>query len=175
MGTDKAFLRYSGEPQARLLAAVLSAVVDDVFISVSNEQPGNPDLAGLSLLVDDDKSIGPLGGILRAFRHDPRAAWLVAAVDMPGITRETLKRLVRARDPDAPATAYKSPVTGEPEPVCAIYEPAILPLLEEGRAAGRFSLKLLLTLPVKLIDPASLRELRNVNDPAEYQAWLKGE
>ncbi len=175
MGADKAFLRYSGEPQARLLWAVLSAVVEDVFISVGIEQPGNPDLAGLSLLVDDVKSIGPLGGILRAFHHDPRSAWLVAAVDMPGITRETLRRLIDARDPDAPATAYRSPITGAPEPVCAIYEPAILPLLEETRAAGRHSLRLLQTLPVKLIDPASPRELLNVNDPAEYEAWLKGE
>ncbi len=93
---------------------------------------------------------------------------------MPGITLATMERLVRARDPAAHATAYRNPLTGDPEPVCAIYEPSILDVLEDAKARGRYSLMVLKDLRVKLVDAESVQELSNVNDPGEYEAWTKG-
>jgi molybdopterin-guanine dinucleotide biosynthesis protein A len=171
MGVDKATLRYRGEPQVRRLAKFLSRITPEVFVSVRPAQVGDPAFRGLSLLPDEEMGIGPLAGLLSAFRHRPRAAWLAVAVDMPGVTLGTLRRLVRARDSERLATAYKSPLTGAPEPVCAIYEPAILPALLEAKARDRYSLMLLKTLSVRLVEPAAARELLNVNERREYSLW----
>ena len=59
-------------------------------------------------------------------------------------------------------------MTGQAEPVCAIYEPGILPKLTDARDSGRYSLMRVLERHARLVEPARPEELRNVNDPAEY-------
>ena len=118
---------------------------------------------------DREEGIGPLEGLLAAFREAPDCSWLVVAVDMPYVTDATLKRLIQARDPRAYATAYRNPETDRPEPVCAIYEPKILPVLLRARETRRFSLMLLRDVPIRLVEPLRDGELRNVNDPEEYR------
>lgn len=54
-------------------------------------QADDPAFAGLRLLRDEDEGIGPLVGLLSAFREDPGSAWLVVAVDMPFLTEESLR------------------------------------------------------------------------------------
>ena len=170
MGVDKALLSYhGGEPQARYLARQLAVVTVEACVSVRREQLADKRYEGLRLLADRDADIGPLAGLLSAFAHAPRAAWLVAAVDMPNVTIDTLRRLIAARDPSAYATAYRNPETGRAEPVLAIYEPAILPALQEARASGNYSLKLLSGLPVCLVETKDPKELLNVNEPEEYR------
>lgn len=172
MGRDKALFRYHGEPQIRHLATMLGALTDTVCLSVREKGDGQ-EYADLRLLPDRDPGVGPLEGILRAFEADPAAAWLVIAVDMPNVAAETLARLVASRDPSCSATAYRNPRTGQPEPVLAIYEPRILPLLRQRKAQGRYSLMLLQDLPVRLLDVEDPRELSNINTPDDYDAFLR--
>ena len=169
MGMDKALLSYEGVPQLRRVAGLLSEVAPPVFVSVRAGQAAGPHLDGLRLLPDQDAGIGPLEGLLAAFREASDCAWLVVAVDMPFLTAETLTRLVEARDPSASATAYRNPETDRPEPVCAIYEPSILPVLIRAKEERRYSLMLLRDVPVRLVEPHRPEELRNINDPAEYR------
>ena len=129
---------------------------------------------GLRLLRDPVEGIGPLAGLLAAFAMDPGSAWLAVAVDLPWIGRATLDRLIAARDPGMFATCYRIPDTDLPEPVCALYEPKILPVLQRAREQKRYSLMLLRDVPIRLVDPAEERELRGVNDPSEYRAARRG-
>lgn len=168
MGIDKALLSYHGEPQVRRLAAMMERAAGPVYVSVRRSQLGAPGFQGLRLLCDQAENIGPLAGLLAAFTHEPGCAWLVAAVDLPWISAATLERLLKARDPVCFATAYRIPETDLPEPVCAIYEPAILPALERARRLRRYSLMLLRDVPLKLVDPLDERELRGVNEPGEF-------
>jgi molybdopterin-guanine dinucleotide biosynthesis protein A len=170
MGIDKALLRYHGEPQVRRLAAMMEEVAGPAYVSVRRSQLGEPALQGLRLLCDPVENIGPLAGLLAAFAHEPACAWLVVAVDLPWISRATLERLLAARDPACFATAYRIPSTGLPEPVCAIYEPKIIPVLERARDRRRYSLMLLRDVPIRLVEPADGRELQGVNEPGEYRA-----
>jgi molybdopterin-guanine dinucleotide biosynthesis protein A len=171
MGADKSLFRYHEAPQVSYLAGLLGRHTDEVFVSVRRE--GIPSLpAGLKLLPDRDEGVGPLEGILGAFERDPEAGWLVVAVDLPFVTEATLKTLMAARDPEVCATAFRNPVDGRPEPVLAIYEPAILPTLRRRKAEGRYSLMLLLDLPHRLVEAGDPRELRNVNTPSDYAAYL---
>ena len=169
MGIDKALISYHGEPQVRRLAAMMESVAGPAYVSVRRGQLDDPVFQGLRLLCDQVENIGPLAGILAAFTQEPGCAWLVAAVDLPWISAGTLQRLLRARDPACFATAYRIPHTDRPEPVCAIYEPALLPALERARDRGRYSLMLLRDVPLKLLDAADGRELRGVNEPGEFE------
>ncbi len=168
MGIDKALISYHGEPQVRRLAAMMESVAGPAYVSVRRTQLNDAVFLGLRLVCDQVENIGPLAGLLAAFAHAPDCAWLVAAVDLPWISAGTLQRLLSARDPACFATAYRIPHTDRPEPVCAIYEPAILPALQRARDRKRYSLMLLRDVPLKLLDPADERELQGVNEPGEF-------
>ncbi|HYW82785.1 MAG TPA: NTP transferase domain-containing protein [Spirochaetia bacterium] len=169
MGIDKALISYHGEPQVRRLAAMMESVAGPAYVSVRRSQLDDPVFQGLRLLCDQVENIGPLAGLLAAFAQETSCAWLVAAVDLPWISAGTLQRLLSARDPACFATAYRIPHTERPEPVCAIYEPAILPALERAREKRRYSLMLLRDVPLKLLDAADGRELQGVNEPGEFR------
>jgi hypothetical protein len=71
------------------------------------------------------------------------------------------------RDPGAFATAYRNPEIDQPEPVCTIYEPRILPVLLGAKARGRHTLKLIRDVAVRLVEPARAEELaRSATAPA---------
>jgi molybdenum cofactor guanylyltransferase len=173
MGSDKALLAYHGEPQVHRLAAMLESVASPVFVSVRKSQVGVEGLAGLRLLVDPEEGIGPLAGLLAAFAQNRDCAWMAVAVDMPWIGPATLERLRDERDPSVYATAYRIPGSDLPEPVCAIYEPRIVPVLERARSDRRYSLMLLRDVPIRLVTSARSEELQGVNDPAELEAVRK--
>jgi molybdopterin-guanine dinucleotide biosynthesis protein A len=169
MGVDKALLRLHGQTQVSRAVRLLELVAPPVYVSVRPRQTFHPAFRGLHLLEDREEGVGPLEGLLSAFREEPGCAWLAVAVDMPFLTRETLRRLIECRDPSALATAYRNPDTDRPEPVCTIYEPAILPALLEAKTQKRYSLMLLRDVPLRLVEPTRAGELRNVNDPDELR------
>jgi cyclic pyranopterin phosphate synthase len=172
MGADKALLNYHGKPHVHYMAGLLESVAFPAYISVRQSQIQETALQGLRLLGDQAPDMGPLAGLLAAFGFDSRCAWLVVAVDLPWISRETLERLLAGRDPGVCATAYRIPGTDRPDPVCAIYEPGIRGSLERARDERHYSLMLLRDHPVKLLELADPWELRGVNTPREYLAAL---
>jgi len=169
MGQDKALLDYGGEPHVLRIVRLLEHVAPPVYVSVRKGQTADSAFSGLRLLPDQEEGIGPMAGLLSAFREDATSPWLVVAVDLPHVSEETLRLLVEHRDPSVCATAFRNPEIGQPEPVCAIYEPRILPVLLNAAAQGRYTLKFLRDVPVCLVDPANPRELSNVNSPEEYR------
>jgi len=169
MGADKALLSFGDGPQVQRVAGILEKLCPPVFISVRRGQLASPVLAGLRLLPDREEGVGPLEGLLSAFGETPESAWLAVAVDMPYLTEGTLRHLLENRDPSVFATAFRNPETDRPEPVCAIYEPRILPVLKEAKEKRRYSLMLLREVPIRLVEPLGTEDLRNVNDPEEYR------
>ncbi len=147
---------------------MLERLAPPAYVSVRKSQAQLPAFSDQRLLPDEDQDIGPLAGLLSAFREDPSCAWLVVAVDMPFLSEESLRQLLEQRDPLAFATAFRNSEINAPEPVCAIYEPKILPVLLAAKARGRYTLKLLRDLPVRLVEPEHPAELANINDPEDY-------
>ena len=91
------------------------------------------------------------------------------ACDLPFLTDATLRHLIARRDPSQLATAYRSVHDGKPEPLCAIYEPAIADQLREFVAGGgHCPRKALSQLDVPLLDLPDARALDNVNHPHEF-------
>ncbi|RAK70472.1 NTP transferase domain-containing protein [Hymenobacter edaphi] len=170
MQQDKSRLRYHQQEQQEHAAALLAPLCQDVLISCRPDQaPEVP--AGLTALPDQFLDLGPMSGLLTAFRHDPNAAWLVVACDLPFLTEATLQHLVQHRHPGRVATAFQSPDNAFPEPLITIWEPRSYPVLLQFLALGySCPRKVLINSDIELLPAPAPQELRNVNTPTEREA-----
>lgn len=172
MGRPKHLLRLRGrtlgERVRRALAAHVSTVV---MLGQAPKMPGGaslPDAAGVD---------GPLGGILAALRWHPTAAWLIAACDMPALTADALAWVLAQRRPGVWAIIPRH-AGGRLEPLGAVWEPQIGPVLEDlvrgGRTAPRLAAE-----HRKVLTPLLPTELAaaytNLNTPKELAAWRRRE
>jgi molybdopterin-guanine dinucleotide biosynthesis protein A len=172
MASDKALLRYGGEPQLERALGVLRVLGVPAWVSVRPDQTGDPARARHPQVVDRLPDAGPAAGILAALQSAPHTAWLVLACDLPFLDAGVLARLLQGRAPAALATAFRSARDGQPEPLCAIWEPASLEPLALAVAAGRTCPRRFLQdagrdSAVALLDLPRAEALDNVNTPEE--------
>ena len=167
-GRDKAAFEIAGETLLQRTVELLAPLVAELRVSVRPDQVSESHRAAYPLLVDQ-LADGPGAGLLAAHAHAPAAAWLVLACDLPRLNAELLLQLIEARDPGRAATAFRSPVNGRPEPLCAIYEPATLAAFRRQVDAGAKASPrdLLEAADVALIDAQQPSALTNMNRPAD--------
>ena len=131
MRADKAALAYGARPQLAEAFDLLARHVERAFVSVRSDQSAEPLRAAYPQVVDGDEGRGPIAGILAAQALYADRPWLVIACDLPQLDDLTLAELLRRRDPARLATCFASARDGQPEPLCAVYEPASrAPLVE---------------------------------------------
>jgi molybdopterin-guanine dinucleotide biosynthesis protein A len=171
MGQDKGLIEYHGRPQREHVYKILEKQLDEVYFSCRDDQA--EDLSNYPVITDKFSGLGPLGAILTAFQHDPNAAWLVIAVDLPNIGESSISRLIGERNTSAYATAYISTHDNWPEPLVAIWEPRsyqrALQFLSLGYSCPR---KVLINSETHGLDPNSSEELANVNTPEELERMV---
>jgi len=162
MGQDKALLEVQGVTQLERSVALLEAFVDEVYVSVRGDQSAEPVRSRYRQITDQRADFGPAAGILAAHAYNPDSAWLVVACDMPLLQPGLLSELAERRS--GIATAFAG-ADGQPEPLCAIYEPAILHQMQElAEGSGRLSPRSLLSgQGVHLIKSESSGLLRSAN------------
>jgi molybdopterin-guanine dinucleotide biosynthesis protein A len=93
------------------------------------------------------------------------------------VSSETIAALLKERDPQKSATAFIGH-KDLPEPLMAIWEPHAIEALENHYLVEQKNCprKFLINSDIKLIQPASEREVFNANSPEEYQRakeWIK--
>ncbi|MBF0384583.1 MAG: NTP transferase domain-containing protein [Candidatus Omnitrophica bacterium] len=170
MGKDKALLKYKGEIQLKRSFDLLSRFCEKVFVSVNHRQAKLSFYDKFPIIPDAYKNIGPLGGIMSAFKEYPKANWLILACDLPFVKDKTINNLLIKRDPNKSATCYKSAYDLLPEPLCAIYENNILAHLKCFRKKGiTCPRKILMQMDVKMLKLNNKKELDNINTFAEYK------
>lgn len=171
MQRDKASLEYDGRAQLARAMDLLAPLVARCFVSVRDEQLYDPHRAAYAVIADRIPDLGPIGGIHAAQQQHPDVAWLVLACDLPFLDAATLQQLIAARAPARLATAFRSSHDGQPEPLCAIYEPAsraaIAAWIEAGNKCPR---SFLAQADVALLDLKAPAALDNINTPEEYHA-----
>ncbi|HEY3784247.1 MAG TPA: NTP transferase domain-containing protein [Steroidobacteraceae bacterium] len=173
MQRDKAGLSYHGRTQLEWAVALLEPHVQRVFVSVRPDQVDDPVRARFAQIVDEHSSLGPIAGILAAQARYPRVAWLVVACDLPYLDQTTVTQLIRARQPQRQATAYRSSYNGSPEPLCAIFEPSTREAMTIYVAGGKdCPRRFLVSSDVQLLDQPNPSALDNVNTPDEYDSAL---
>ncbi|MEL7310103.1 MAG: molybdenum cofactor guanylyltransferase [Pseudomonadota bacterium] len=174
MGSDKAGIEIDGQSLIARTFVLASEFCEVCRVSVRPDQMNDPLRAGLNPLPDTRPGEGPLAGILAAFESDPTADWLVLACDMPGLSREGIQWLVdAARDiPEAPAVSLTSPDSDLPEPLCAIWRPALsAPVVASLDAGRRCARKLLINAGAALVPAPSADVVANMNTPQDRDAW----
>lgn len=150
---------------------LLQPVVEQFFVSVRSDQLDDRLRGAYPLIVDDQADLGPAGGLLAAHRRFDDVAWIVVAVDMPGLDAPTIRDLVESRNARRAATAYRSPIDGCVEPLCAIYEPATLARFAQQAAAGHdlSPRRLLSDSDVEFVALTREGALANINTPADLK------
>jgi molybdopterin-guanine dinucleotide biosynthesis protein A len=173
MHRDKAALPYRGKSQLDRAFELASRHLSKVFVSVRASQTADPTRAQRPMIVDCIAGEGPIVGIRSALAAHPEVAWLVLACDLPFLSDAALSQLLRERDADALATAYRSAHDGLPEPLCTIWEPAAGAALASYQDdGGECPRKFLIRHAVRLLEPLDRRALDNVNTPEEYAQAL---
>lgn len=173
MGKPKDEIKWHSKEQRYYIADLLAPLCDKVYISCRPEQSSDSDPSYL-FLNDHFSDIGPLAGVLSAFRTNPLTAWIVIACDLPLIDTYSLEHLIKYRNADKFASAYKNPTDNLPEPMITIWEPKSYPILDDCLATGNTSLrKALIDNDTMLIKPVKSEILLNVNTPEEMSKALK--
>ncbi|MFO0781414.1 MAG: NTP transferase domain-containing protein [Candidatus Saccharimonadales bacterium] len=172
LGEDKGLINWHGKKQRYYLADLLNRHCQDTYISCRQDQAKEIQDLNYRTILDNFAGVdGPYGALISAMKEYAKASWLVVACDLPFFDDEAAETLIRNRDPNFIATAYKSPANGLPEPLAAIWEPASLQILLESFKTDAISCprKALIKSAniVKLIDPKLPSTVVNVNTPAD--------
>jgi len=174
MGSDKASLPAGDGTLIEHLARRLAPVVDETIVAGGS---GRPELSGVRMVEDNYPRLGPLAGMhagLAAARYPH--VWVVGC-DLPD-TEPALAQLFLGLAAGYDAVVPR--IDAEPQGVCALYDRALVSLIDSLLGAGERRVKALLAASnvryvtseeLRLVDP-ELRSFRNINTPAEYQAWL---
>ena len=174
MGIDKGTINYHGIAQREYVYELMNMVCQETYISCRTEQAHEIELP---IITDKFSDLGVYGAILSAFQHDPNAAWLIVACDLPLLGIQSLQFLKENRAISKTATAFYNPETQFPDPLLTIYEPkayqALLQFLGLGYSCPR---KVLINSDTHIIQPNSSQILANANTPEEAEkikAYLK--
>lgn len=166
MGRDKGEIKYGDHPQKLAVNQLLgdSGLANRYF---SVRQGQHLDLT--NRIEDEFLNLGPMGGILSAFKRNPNNALLVLANDLPYLKKEHLELLISERDPNKVATAFKGRSKDFVEPLICIYEPKAYPILLAYLAAGySCPRKMLINNEVKVIEVEDMW-ITNVNTEEELK------
>jgi molybdopterin-guanine dinucleotide biosynthesis protein A len=172
MQTDKGSIEYFGKSQRLHVHELLSTVCTETYVSYADTQSVKPE-EQLPVITDKFLGLGPFGGILSALQHNPDAAWLTVACDLPYLSAETLQFLAAHRNPSKLATCFIDSDQKFPEPLITIWEPraysVMLQFLSQGYSCPR---KVLINSEVELLHAPVAEDFQNVNHPEERDAAM---
>lgn len=171
MGAPKAALMLAGETFLERVKHAAAAAFDRVFV-VAREAS---EIAGSDVIHEPPHGdVAPVFGVLAALRH-AQARCVVVAVDFPLLTSDVLA-FVRERVESSRAPLVVPVWDATPQMLCAGYDPALVPILEERIGRSRYDLRGLIELAGgELVDETLLRErfsgdpFLNVNTPDELR------
>jgi molybdopterin-guanine dinucleotide biosynthesis protein A len=163
MGKDKYALLYNDLPLYKPALDTLQLFCNKIIIS---SNVAFPEFENFTLVEDDKKEIGPMGGIYSCLKRSTTKYNMVLACDMPLVSGGLMTRMLNIEnDYDAIVPL----VDGRPEPLYAIYNSSIIPAIAAFIRTERYSLKQMLAgLEVCYVPvDTNVEELKNVNTPTE--------
>lgn len=175
LGQDKAQLSFhDGMSQLDYMLSLMDAFCDSLAISCRRSQFEERSSRFDAALISDVEGLeGPAAGVLGGLRYAEGRAVLAVACDMPLLNAAALLKLLSLRNPEKLATCFIAG-DGKPEPMCAVYEAACLPVLEEWIGNGNFSLRRFLeNVDVELIAFNEPQLLASVNTFEDVEAARK--
>jgi molybdopterin-guanine dinucleotide biosynthesis protein A len=185
MGAPKASLEWHGSTLLRRVAGIVARGADGPVVVVRAPGQPLPELPREVEVVEDAREgRGPLQGMAAGLAAlvDRADAAFVSSTDVPLLHPAFVRRVLAAIDGDVDAAVPHA--RGFRHPLAAAYRVTLLPLVEELIAAERMKPAflfdgcrvrwldedaLLADRALAVADPR-LESLRNVNEPADYEA-----
>jgi len=168
MGRDKALLEIGGQPLVQRVAALVRSAAGSAAIVGEPARYGH---LGFPVLADRVRGLGPLGGLLTALEHSGAEWNLVVACDMPALSLALLGRLLQHAETALDARCVAAVSGRGPEPLCAVYHRACLPVVRRAAAEGRLRMTDLLGELGPVPVDSERQTIENINTPAEWSAW----
>jgi molybdenum cofactor guanylyltransferase len=182
MGTDKAFLHFSGQTLLDRALAVMGAVCDRVAIVGDRAKfatNGSSYATTNPVVADIFPGCGPLAGIHAALLHSSSELNLMLAVDMPFVSADLLEFLFAAAENGSSDTIVAVPRTSSGfQPLCAVYRRSFATVAEEALREGKYRIDAAFSsISIRAIEENELvaagfseRNFVNVNTPQDRLA-----
>lgn len=168
----KAFLTLNDKKFIDIIIEALKDY-DDIIVSCNNLEDYNYLEPKVTLVTDEVKDIGPMGGIYSCLKKCKYNKCLFIASDMPFINKNLIDTLTNE---DFKEGALVPIVNGKIEPLVAVYDKKIVHIIEELINNDDFKIRNLLKLiNVKYIEINDGRAFTNVNTKQEYETIKKEE
>jgi molybdopterin-guanine dinucleotide biosynthesis protein A len=170
MGLPKSDIKYHNKPQYEYLFELLSTCCDAVYFSVKQKNNAFP----YKQIEDQLLLESPLNGIYSALKFTSSHRWLVVAIDMPMLDKETLEYLINHSAPTKIATCYYDSSGKRPEPLVSLWEPTALPLLKSFIENGGISPRTFLESHViNMLTVKNPDVLLNINAKVELENFMR--
>ena len=179
-GTQKGLLEV--EPGVSIMAALLektaSSGVGEVAILANNPAPYAS--FGVPILPDLRNGIGPIGGIEAGLAHYAGLyqAILFVPCDLPGMTGEVLRELLRVFLASEARVVFAQVRDSFMHPLCAVMRndalDALVRNIDEGNHKVMDIWRKLGAIPVRFDDPAPFFNVNTPNDMALWRAERTG-
>jgi len=140
MGTDKALLQINGKTLLENAIEICRPVCSEIIISSNNPEHAR---FGYSVVTDEVKDCGPIGGILSGLRKSETGWNFVISVDSPFVSVEFIRFLTGLTENYDVVVPVHS---GEKEPLIALYHKNCLPVIENQMALQHFKIHQLIAL-----------------------------
>ena len=151
---------------AELAHSKLKCYVDDVHFSINKSQA---ELDLENTIVDEYEEEGPLSGIISALKAT-QASIVVLGVDMPLVTKQSIKSLIQQRNWDLLTTTFYNNRSNTWEPMLSIWEFETLPCLEAYfDNGGRSIQKFLNQFGNQRVPISNPEEFTNVNTMEDFK------
>src|ERR1700690_519576 len=165
MGQHKALLPYRGTTLVEHVAKIVADAAGSVALIGDPAQLGH---LGLRVFPDELPSYGPASGIYTALRVSETDWNLLVACDMPSVTADLLRELLRrAETAERNCVAATGPY-GQPEPLCAVYHRRCLPALTRAIRDKQLRMRDFVKEIGAVWVAVDKSALANVNTPAEW-------
>jgi len=174
MGRDKATLPFEGVPLALRVAGALGECLVRVRLVGKGAELA---ALGLEVVPDRHPARAPLVGVVAALAACEASAAFVAACDLVHLDPRVVLALCALVPADGGADVVAPLGPRGPEPLCAVWRPRVLPVLERRIAQEDFRLQTLLAeldtlfvpeADLRALDP-ELRSLSNANFPGDLR------
>jgi molybdenum cofactor guanylyltransferase len=126
MGQDKGLIELGGKKLVEIAVNNLTQVCAEIIISANSSVY---EQFGYRVVPDVHQDIGPMGGLYSALSASKARLNIALSVDLPFVNRELLEYL-RGKAEGYEAVAPVS-ATGFYEPLCAVYDRSVLPVIEK--------------------------------------------
>ncbi len=139
MGTDKALLKIEGETLLSHAVKLYRSVCNQILISSNS---ADHEIEGIVRVPDEIKNCGPIGGVYSCLKHAENEWSFVISVDAAFVTPEFVSFLVSqaSNKYDAVVPVHEK---GK-EPLIALYNKTVLPIVEKNIESGNFKMHYLL-------------------------------